>query len=126
MAHYRKILIVDDSATSRMIIQRCVEMSGCEVDAFLQAENGIEALALLDGESGVDLILSDINMPKMDGQTFVRLLKNKTETASIPVIITSSVADAAVEDEMRRLGIERVIKKPVSPEKILNAMGVTE
>lgn len=126
MAHYRKILIVDDSATSRMIIQRCVEMSGCEVDAFLQAENGIEALALLDGENAVDLILSDINMPKMDGQTFVRLLKNKAETASIPVIITSSVADASLEEEMRKLGIERVIKKPVSPEKIMHAMGVTQ
>jgi two-component system chemotaxis response regulator CheY len=101
-------------------------MSGCEIESFLQAENGIEALGLLDGENSVDLIISDINMPKMDGQTFVRLLKNKHVTASIPVIITSSVADAAVEGEMRNLGIERVIKKPVSPEKIMHAMGVTE
>jgi two-component system chemotaxis response regulator CheY len=123
MKHYRSILIVDDSSTSRMIIQRCIEMTGCEVDCFMTAENGIDALTQLDGETNVDLIVSDINMPKMDGQTFVRLLKNKSVTAQIPIVITSSIADGSIENEMRKLGITRVIKKPVSPEKILNALG---
>jgi two-component system, chemotaxis family, chemotaxis protein CheY len=123
MQHFRSVLIVDDSSTSRMIIQRCIEMSGYEVDTFMNAENGIDALTQLDGETSVDLIVSDINMPKMDGQTFVRLLKNKPVTAGIPVLITSSIADAAVETEMNKLGIWKVIKKPVSPEKISHALG---
>lgn len=123
MQHFRTILIVDDSSTSRMIIQRCIEMSGFQVDMFLNAENGIDALTQLDGETTVDLIVSDINMPKMDGQTFVRLLKNKPVTAGIPVIITSSIADGTVESEMNKLGIHHVIKKPVSPEKIMHVLG---
>ncbi len=123
MQHFRSVLIVDDSTTSRMIIQRCIEMAGVEADEFLNAENGIDALTVLDGERTVDLIVSDINMPKMDGQTFVRLLKNKRDTSQIPIVITSSIADATVESEMKTLGVISVIKKPVSPEKITKALG---
>ncbi len=122
MRAFNKILIVDDSPTSRMIIQRCIQMSGAETEGFLFAENGIDALSLLDEQAGIDLIVSDINMPKMDGQTFIRLLRNKSDTASIPVIVTSSIADGSIEAQMNKLGIHSVIKKPVSPEKMLNAL----
>lgn len=125
MQHYKNVLIVDDSPTSRMIIQRCVEMAGIEVDSFLYAENGIEGLSTLD-DNPVDLIFTDINMPKMDGQTFIRLLKNKQETSRIPIIVTSSIADGSVEIEMKKLGITDIIKKPVSPEKIMRIFGGTE
>jgi len=120
---YDTVMIVDDSPTSRMIIQRCVEMSGVEVSNFIHAENGIDALSLIDENPCTDLIFSDINMPKMDGKTFVSLLKNKDKTSSIPVVITSSIADGSIEKDMKALGIISVIKKPVSPEKILHALG---
>ncbi len=122
MQHYKNVLIVDDSPTSRMIIQRCVEMTGIEVDSFLYAENGIDGLSIIDDNS-VDLIFTDINMPKMDGQTFIRLLKNKPVTSKIPVIVTSSIADGSIEIEMKKLGITDIIKKPVSPEKIMRIFG---
>jgi len=125
MQHYKNVLIVDDSPTSRMIIQRCVEMTGIEVDSFLYAENGIDGLSIIDDNS-VDLVFTDINMPKMDGQTFIRLLKNKPETSKIPVIVTSSIADGSIETEMKKLGIAHIIKKPVSPEKIMRVFGGTE
>lgn len=125
MQHYRSVLIVDDSPTSRMIIQRCIEMTGVEVDSFLYAENGIDGLSVLD-DNTVDLILTDINMPKMDGLTFIRLLKNKTLTAKIPVVVTSSIADGSIELEMNKLGITDIIKKPVSPEKIMRVLGGAE
>ena len=98
---YKTVMIVDDSPTSQMIIQKCVQMTGVAVDKFLFAENGIDALALIDENPQTDLIFSDINMPKMDGQTFIRLLKNKDSTSAIPVIITSSIADGSVETEMK-------------------------
>jgi two-component system, chemotaxis family, chemotaxis protein CheY len=120
---YKTVMIVDDSPTSQMIIQKCVQMTGLVVDRFLFAENGIDALALIDENPETDLIFSDINMPKMDGQTFVRLLKNKDSTSSIPVIITSSIADGSVETEMKKLGVSSIIKKPVSPEKVVTALG---
>jgi two-component system, chemotaxis family, chemotaxis protein CheY len=123
MKDFHTVLIVDDSPTSRMIIQRCIEMSGIESVEFLHAENGIDALAVLSESESVDLIFTDINMPKMDGQTFVRLLKNKERTSRIPVIITSSIADGSVEKNLTALGIAGFIKKPVSPEKILNVFG---
>lgn len=125
MQHYHSILIVDDSPTSQMIIQRCIEMTGIEVDSFLYAENGIDALAVLD-DTKVDLIITDINMPKMDGLTFIRLLKNKSETSNIPIVVTSSIADGSIETDVNKLGITNIIKKPVSPEKIMRVLGGAE
>lgn len=122
MRHYHAILIVDDSPTSRMIIQRCVEMSGITADAFVFAEDGLDALSTISDDRSIDLIFSDINMPKMDGQTFIKLMRSKPETSAIPVVITSSIADGSVETEMKKLGISAVIKKPVSPEKILKVL----
>ncbi len=126
MKKFQSVLIVDDSATSRMIIQRCVEICGFEVARFVEAENGIDALSALDELKTVDLIFSDINMPKMDGTTFVKLVKNKGETRDIPIVITSSVATSAIEPELKQLGVHRFIQKPVSPEKILTALGGME
>lgn len=123
MAESRQVLIIDDSSTSRMIIQRCVEMSAPEYENFAQAENGMEALAMLREGVKYDLILTDINMPKMDGQTFIKLIKNDASTRVIPVIVISSIADAAFVEELKRLGVAAVIKKPVSPAKILEAIG---
>lgn len=125
MPGYRMVLIVDDSPTSRMIIQRCVEMSGIAADSFVFAENGLDALSVMSDHGDIDLVFSDINMPKMDGQTFVKLMKSRPETSGIPVVITSSIADGSIEAEMKKLGISAIIKKPVSPEKILNALGGT-
>ncbi len=123
MKAFRTVLIVDDSATSRMIIQRCVEMCGFEIGAFVEAENGIDGLTALDGADTVDLIFSDINMPKMDGTTFIKLVKNKESTAGIPIVVTSSVALSAVESGLKQLGVTGVIQKPVSPEKVLAVLG---
>jgi len=123
MQHYNSILIVDDSPTSQMIVQRCVEMSGISADSFVFAENGIDAISKISDNVGIDLIFSDINMPKMDGQTFIRLMKSKPETSRIPIVITSSIADGSLEADMNRLGITAFIKKPISPEKILRVLG---
>jgi CheY-like chemotaxis protein len=123
MQHYNSILIVDDSPTSQMIVQRCVEMSGISADSFVFAENGIDAISKISDNVGIDLIFSDINMPKMDGQTFIRLMKSKPETSGIPIVITSSIADGSLESDMNRLGITAFIKKPISPEKILKVLG---
>ena len=125
MQHYRSVLIVDDSPTSRMIIQRCLEMTGVEVDSFLFAENGIEGLSSIE-DNKVDLILTDINMPKMDGLTFIKLVKNKESTANIPIIVTSSIADGSIEADMKKLGVSAIIKKPISPEKIMRVIGGNE
>lgn len=118
-----EILIVDDSFTSRMIIQRCIEMAGIETSGFRFAENGLDALASLREHKGISVVVTDINMPKMDGQTFLRLLKSDPATAGLPAVIVSSIAEGDEDKDLGSLGARAIIKKPVSPDKILHAFG---
>lgn len=126
MQDYRNILIVDDSETSRMIIQRCLEMAGVCSAVFAHAENGLDALSQLkDGINGspIDLVLTDLNMPKMDGRAFVRIIKGTPEYKDLTLVVVSSIADGDAEAELRSLGAAAVVKKPVSPAKLAAALG---
>ncbi len=124
MKDFKSILIVDDSSTSRMIVQRCLEMAGYAESRFSYAENGLDALAVLrKGLGAIDLIVTDLNMPKMDGATFVRLVKKDPATSGIAVLIVSSIADGDAEKELAGHGALAVIKKPVSPAKLVAALG---
>jgi len=119
-----EVLIVDDSPTSRMIIQRCIEMAGIAIPRYSQAENGLEALGTLKGQAAAGLVVvTDINMPKMDGATFLRLLKADPAIAGVPVIVVSSIASSDEDAEYLGLGAAAVVKKPVSPAKMLQAFG---
>jgi two-component system, chemotaxis family, chemotaxis protein CheY len=120
---YGRVLIVDDSSTSRMIIQRCVQMAGISVAEFAFAENGLDAFAVLKADKSIELVITDINMPKMDGRTFASLMKGDPSTSGISIIVVSSIADSALESELRGLGVASVVKKPVSPAKMLQAIG---
>ena len=66
-----RVMIVDDSRSMRAFVRRVMDLSGFEVDSCLNASNGAEALKLLN-EQPVDIILTDINMPEMNGEDFVR------------------------------------------------------
>jgi two-component system chemotaxis response regulator CheY len=127
MMIYDTVLIVDDSSTSRMIIQRCIEMAGIEVRSYRFAENGLDALALIKGgqpgQAPVSIVVTDINMPKMDGATFIRLVKADPAMSPIPAIVVSSVASSDADAELLGLGASAVVKKPVSPAKMLQAFG---
>lgn len=124
MKEIKSVLVVDDSSTSRMIVQRCLEMAGLAECRYFYAENGLDALSVLRREAGViDLIVTDLNMPKMDGSTFLRLIKKDPQTASIVVIVVSSIADGDAEKELNAQGAYSVVKKPVSPAKMAAALG---
>lgn len=115
------ILIVDDSSTSRMIIHRCIQMAGIEPEAVLFAENGVDAIAVMRGAGRVSVVVTDLNMPKMDGQAFMGLLKSDPSTASIPVIVVSSVVKTEDGAEPPSCGGAVLVGKPVSPAKMLAA-----
>ena len=118
---YQKILITDDSATSRMIIKRCIEMAGFFDIDYLEAEDGLQGLTVLDTEK-VDLIITDLKMPKMDGKTFIRKLKSSETTKDIPVVVISSLANSVLENRLKREGVMVIISKPLSPAKVLEFM----
>ncbi len=119
---YSKILLVDDSSTSRMIIKRCFEMAGYFDCEFIEAGDGLAGLSALN-EVSVDLIVSDLKMPRMDGNTFIKKLKRRDKTSGIPVVVISSIGNEYEKEKLKEMGVMGVIDKPVSPEKLIDAIG---
>lgn len=113
------ILIVDDSETSRMIIRKCFSMTGFEEATFLDADDGIRALSIL-ADASVDLVVTDLNMPRMDGVTLVRKLRNGERTRNLPVVVISSMGNDHLEAELHGLGVVAILRKPLTPAKIRN------
>lgn len=111
----KKVLVVDDSATVRMYHRQIIESIGMEV---IEAENGYEALekAL---SFHFDLFLVDINMPKMDGYTFVRAIRKESCFRSTPVIMISTEAEALDSRQSYEAGANFYLIKPVRPEDLL-------
>ena len=111
------ILIVDDSETMRAVVKKVVTMSGVAVGQFLEAANGREALEVLEG-AWVDVILSDINMPEMNGIELLQEIKKNVVFKHVPVILITTEASQARMDEAARHGAAGYIKKPFVPETI--------
>ncbi len=115
------ILIVDDSGTMRKIIMRGIRQAGYKVDAFKEAGDGVQGLEELDG-GPVDLILSDVNMPNMNGLDFVKAVRSKFGNTMPIVMITTEGSDEVV-NEARASGANGYLKKPFTPEKIQEVLG---
>jgi two-component system, chemotaxis family, chemotaxis protein CheY len=118
----KDILIVDDSATSRMIIKRCFDIAGFHDITYHEAEDGVKAMSFLD-KNKVDLVLTDLKMPKMDGNTFLRKLRAKDDTKELPVIVISSMGNDVLESQLMESGVMAIIRKPLSPAKVLEVFG---
>jgi two-component system chemotaxis response regulator CheY len=111
------VMIVDDSAVMRGFIRRVLTLAGFEVSVCLEASNGEEALAGLEGHS-VDVILTDINMPKMNGEELLRRLEMDARLRSVPTLVISTDATKARILKMLSLGAQGYITKPFSPEAL--------
>ena len=117
------ILIVDDSAAIRKILQRMLGQAGLCLGRILEAGDGAEALEKLKGES-VQLILSDINMPNMDGIQLLTELKSKAEFKDIPVFMITTEGGQATVMEAVQLGASGYIRKPFTPDQIKNTLSL--
>ena len=104
-----------------MSIMRCLEIAGCTDCTMLEASNGREALALLR-EHGASVLITDLNMPVMDGEALLKLVKASPRLNSTRVLVISSLANPAKEKELMQLGAVGVVSKPVSPDKIFRAL----
>lgn len=116
-----RIVIADDSATARMFIRRCLEIIGLGEATLVEAENGREALSLLKEEE-TDLLLTDLNMPVMDGATLLKWVKSSPRLHDIPVLVITSAGNPAKEQELTALGAFGVLNKPVSPVVLRDAL----
>jgi two-component system chemotaxis response regulator CheY len=111
------ILIVDDSLSMRAVIKKIIGMSGIRTDKCYEAQNGREALEVLAG-NWVDIILSDINMPEMNGIEFLKALRSDELFKEIPVVFISTEANAERIKEASLLGARGFLKKPFVPEEL--------
>jgi two-component system, chemotaxis family, chemotaxis protein CheY len=111
------VLIVDDSAAIRKILQRVLRQADVPIGQVLEAGDGREALTVLNGNS-VGLILSDINMPNMDGLQLLAQLKGTATTASIPVVMITTEGSQAKVMEAVQLGAAGYVRKPFTAEQI--------
>jgi two-component system chemotaxis response regulator CheY len=111
---FETIIITDDSKTARMITRRCLEIAGLQSSSFLEAQDGEEALRLAK-ENPVDLMVIDLNMPKMDGLGLLKHLKASPRLNHIPVLIISSTVSEAKAAELTELGAFATLSKPISP-----------
>jgi len=111
------VLIVDDSAAMRNFVRRVLTLSGIELGDCYEASNGREALTCVE-ENWVDVILTDINMPQMDGQELVRRLSQDEVLKAIPVIVISTDGTDLRMPQMLELGARAYVKKPFLPETL--------
>ncbi len=111
------VLIVDDSAAIRKILQRMLGQAGVTLGKVVEAGDGIEALERLKIQT-VNLILSDINMPNMDGIQLLTELKSKAESKHIPVIMITTEGGEAKVMEALELGASGYVRKPFTSNQI--------
>jgi two-component system chemotaxis response regulator CheY len=118
----KNVLLVDDSSTMRKIIGRSLRQAGIDFENIYEAADGLEALEILESKK-VDIILSDINMPNMDGIAFLREKANRPAIKNIPVLMISTETGDDIIGEAKSLGALGAIKKPFTPDKVNEILG---
>jgi two-component system chemotaxis response regulator CheY len=111
------VLVVDDSAAIRKILTRVLRQTGMAIQTIHEAGDGQEALAVM-ALHRVDLVLSDINMPKMDGLELLASLKASPHWREIPVVIITTEGGETKVAEAVRLGAAGYVRKPFTADQI--------
>jgi two-component system chemotaxis response regulator CheY len=111
------LLIVDDSAVTRSVIKRAISMSGLEIGCLREAGDGAEALEVL-GREWMDIVFTDLNMPRMDGFQLVDEMSASAALREIPVVVVSSNRNPAQIEALMQKGVRSYLPKPFRPEQI--------
>lgn len=114
----KTILIVDDSMSLRQVVNLALTRAGYEV---IEATDGQDALTKLDGRK-INLIVSDVNMPRMDGITFVTQVKQNPRYKFTPIIMLTTESQDAKKEQGRAAGAKAWIVKPFNPPILLDAV----
>jgi len=111
------ILVVDDSAAIRKILQRVLRQTGMAIRTIFEAGDGQEALAVLRTERP-NLVLTDINMPRMDGLQLLAAIRAVAEWRDLPVVMITTEGGEAKVGEAVRLGAAGYVRKPFTADQI--------
>jgi two-component system chemotaxis response regulator CheY len=112
-----RILIVDDSSVMRKIVERALRQAGLDSLVVHEASNGTEGLDLLRAKQ-VDLILSDINMPSMDGLEFLRQIQAQKLAPDVPVVMITTESSEEHVKQAIQSGARGYIRKPFTAEQV--------
>lgn len=113
-----KILVVDDDKTTRKMVSLILKSKGYEV---VTAENGMDGLQKL-GLEQINLILTDMNMPYMDGIEFTKQVRANPETSHIPIVMLTTEADEEEKKRAFNAGVDDYLVKPATAEQIVESM----
>lgn len=113
----KNLLVVDDSATTRMLITLTLK-KGDEFE-ILEAADGKEAVARLDSEK-VDLVVTDINMPNMNGLELITHIRSQHQSSKLPIIVITTKGEESNRDQGLALGANAYLSKPVSGAELQN------
>ena len=124
------VLIVDDCPAMQTVIRRILGISGFDLEACYFAADGSEALSMLRRHT-VDLVISDVNMPRLDGEGMLRCLAEDEELRKVPVVMVSSDGTRSRVDRLVGMGAKGYVVKPFQPavlraelERVLEASNV--
>jgi two-component system chemotaxis response regulator CheY len=112
------ILTVDDSSTMRQMITFTLKGAGFDI---LEAGDGVEALEVAKGKK-LSLVITDVNMPRMDGITLVQRLRALPELKFTPILVLTTESDTSMKLRGKEAGATGWIVKPFSPEKLLDVV----
>jgi len=116
----KTILTVDDSRTMRDMLAMALNDAGFTV---VQAVDGEDGLAVLDAHSAdVDVIITDINMPKLDGFGFIEGVRKNARHRATPILVLTTESDSSKKDRARQAGATGWIVKPFNPVKLIDAI----
>jgi two-component system chemotaxis response regulator CheY len=114
----KTVLTVDDSRTMRDMLHLALSQAGYRV---VQAVDGVNGLEVLEGETP-DIIVTDINMPRMDGFTFIEGVRRNSLHRATPILVLTTESDATKKARAREAGATGWIVKPFNPVKLVDAL----
>ena len=109
----RSVLIVEDSENSAAMLE--IALQGIPGTSVLTTNCAIEALRILDGGNPVRVLVTDLNMPRMDGFELIRQVRSNQNLSGMPIIVVSADTDPATPDRIAALGVQAFFPKPFSP-----------
>ena len=114
----KTVLTVDDSRTMRDMLRMALSAAGY---AVIQAEDGVHGLEVLSG-SNPDVIITDINMPRMDGFGFISVVRGEGRHRATPILVLTTESSAEKKNRARQAGATGWIVKPFDPDKLVDAV----
>ncbi|MFZ1992046.1 MAG: response regulator [Alphaproteobacteria bacterium] len=113
------VLTVDDSKTMRDMLRLALTDAGLTV---VQADDGVHGCEVMNQQEKIDVIITDINMPRMDGYGFIEQVRKHPRNKAVPILVLTTESEAAKKERAKQAGATGWIVKPFDPAKLISAI----